>query len=514
MTDLNGTPSARGGGVGWRLDAPSLAVAYAIALWLRLVLWDTNAYFVESGHYFASRHTISHATNLVSVTFMGHFDMAWQFWQRPIFSLALTPGALVSFDAYRLQLILMTSALAPLAILLLREFGARRATAYFVGLVVAVHPVLVNWGAYGMPDSLMVFWFVLAVLAERRGRPAWAGAFALAAVWTKEIAVFPILFLLGRSLWVGVRQGTTRLWPFQGDRLQTAYLGVLVLAPLPLLYALRLGAPFPGLRSGGQSWDVVDQVFMLTWFAPVLVAGLFHRKSRPLASLALVFPAFFLAYQFIMGRAVEIWYYMSPAYFSLIGTAFVLDTAWTLVRTGPFPRRVGWTSLTGALVVLLGLQIVGPVGDPVRDGAVTPLSEAAAFNLKWVFDLNDYRDDDLFAAFEALPKDPRPNVLLLDIHSNWGLYPLSERTQMTYIDDTRVKVYFNESIDRLVRTFESQAQWTILEKQDNVLSRAIQTTYADCLRFSAGNVAVYEGPACAGRYNQVEAKYREGQRAA
>jgi 4-amino-4-deoxy-L-arabinose transferase-like glycosyltransferase len=450
---------------------------------------------------------MSHASNVVSVTWGSHFDMAWQFWQRPLFSLLLTPGAIISFDAYRLEHLLLASLLAPLAVVLLRDVGTRRVPSHAAGLIVALHPVFVNWGTYGMPDSLMVLWFGSAIVAEGRGRPAVAGALALAAVWTKEIAVFGVVFLLGRSVWRGARAGTTRLWPFHGDRQQTAYVAVLIAAPLPLLYALRLGAPFPGLRTGGASWEVVDQVFLLSWFVPVILAGLAARRSRRVAALCLVFPVFFLLYQFLLRRAVEIWYYVSPGYFSLIAAAFILDAAWTSVRSRTWGLRVGWGATTAALLLLVGLQIAGPVGDPLRDRAVTPLSNAADFNLKWIYDLNHGRDADLFAAFGAVPTDPPPTLLLLDIHSNWALYPLSERTRLTYVDDTVGKVLFNQSIDPVVRAFETTA-WTILEKSTNPFSEALQHTYADCLRYEKGPFAVYEGPACAGRRSWVESEYR------
>ncbi|HEX2066910.1 MAG TPA: hypothetical protein VHI93_08875, partial [Candidatus Thermoplasmatota archaeon] len=135
------------------------AAAYALALAARAWLLDAPVYGDEAAHFYVARHLGASPANLVP-------DLGvpqWLFWQRPLFSLLLWPGAALSFEGYRIWHILLSSLLAPLAMAVVAQAGGRRVPQWTAGVAAALLPGLVGWGVRVFPDSLMATLFLGAV---------------------------------------------------------------------------------------------------------------------------------------------------------------------------------------------------------------------------------------------------------------------------------------------------------------------------------------------------------------
>lgn len=463
------------------------ALLFAAAAALRLWLVGSPLYGDEAAHYHIARHLGAAPANV------HHADLlpSHLFPARPAFFLLLSPGAQFGFTGFRIEAALLSSLLPVLAWALLRQMGARPAVAASAGAVVALHPWMAVWGTRGFPDSLMAVFLLAGLLAHARGRPLAAGLLLALAAWTKETGIVPLAAVGLWSLAAAVRRGEAGLWPLRLDRTCTAYLAAGILAAAPLAASvLLLGARAPGWATTPMGWADLDHAFLSAWLLPPLLAGLAWRRTRPWSALGLAFPAFYLAYSLGLGRGLSIWYYVASAALAAVAAFLALDEGVRRLR----PAAGRWVPAGAAALLLVPLAVPGAAaawmaapaaGTPSTGyadlgplaGAPDPVRGAAAFVAG------------------------APNVFVVDVGWFYVLFPFSGSAgQLGYAYSE-----FHSNLTAWADAIEEVADWTVVEKHDIPLNRAIRAVYRDCVRHEDAQYAILAGKECADRGAQLEA---------
>jgi hypothetical protein len=424
----------------------------------------------------------------------------WLFWQRPLFSLLMWPGASVSFMAYRVEHILVSSLIPFLAVLLARHLSVDRWFTGAMATLLIVHPALVTWNVLVLPDSLMLALFLGALLAAERGHPLASASLALAACWTKEVAVVGVAALLLLALWREPDGSRGRIYPLAIGRTGVLYFLVLLLAFLPLAYSLTLPwARFPGWDLGGDSGQVLERLFVVLWLAPVPLLAFLEPRTRRLAVVCLAWTAFFLIYHFVLGKALEIWYYLAPTTFALLAMAGGLQALWRRAPAGT--GRLVPLGVTLVVALLLGAQVTVADNVPAKAAVITPITHGGQWSLAQALAYEHIRDQGLYDAMAQAPADPHGTWATIDTDWSFWAYPMLPHTG-------QVLVYFTENahMDRdpalLAAAIES-SNATILYKRDNALSHALQSAYADCVKVRSDPYVLILGQACKGRTDRI-----------
>jgi hypothetical protein len=472
---------------GWTVPALLFAAGAALRLWLA----GSPIYGDEAAHYYIARHLGATAANVA------HADQlpGQLFAARPAFFLLLAPGAQFGFTGFRVEHALLSALLPVLAWALLRQLGARPLAAASAGAILAFHPWMVAWGSRVFPDSLMAVFALAGLLAHARGRPLLAGALLVGAVWTKETGI-AVLAAVGLAvLWRAVRSGEAGLWPLRLDRPATALLAAGLLAPAPLVLSLLvLGARMPGWATTPLAWGDLDHAFLSSWMlAPVLV-GLAWRRTRPWSALALLYPAFYLAYGLALGRGVSIWYFVASAGFATVAALLALDEAANRVASSRAAQAFRWSPAAAAALLLVPLALT-----PGAAALAAPASARPA---------TDYAD---LAAQARAPDRLREagrfvagtsGLFVVDAGWFFVLYPFSEA-------GAKVGFAYGQYHGDLVawaQAIERAANWTIVEVHDDIpLNVAVREVYHDCVRLDNGAYVAIAGQQCPGRESLLRA---------
>lgn len=496
-----------------------LLLVYIFAFGVRFNLWTVHPYGDEAAHYYVARHLGNGPEHVRSVNFdfpadkapfLSNLDTRPLFYQRPMFSLLLWPGAVVSFEAYRLLHIALTSLIPVAAILLLRQMETRTLLAAATGLLLAVNPLFVTWGTLVFPDSLMTLALAASVLAARRDRPITSAGLLLAAIWIKEVAIVAALFLLAHALLRGRRLGQTSLWPLRLDRLQTGYLVVVLVALGPLLYSQFLGGLFPGWGRGGEIKSNIDRFFLQLWLLPVILAGLRWPRTRFLSGLALLYPAFFLAYRILLGRGLAIWHFPPMQFFAAAAATLVLDEWWTRARAKP-SRALRFLPQFVALILagLLAIQISVPETQAPRSRLTMPLSGLSNMSLPEALRYEKSRDHDLHEVLIRLQEQTNSGLFLVDVGWFYILHPISGLSATIYYGYTEVAEAGHQDPAFWSSHLERGETLALLFTLDVALNEAIRTVYADCRIYQNPSFELFNGSNCAGRADQLRAKWDE-----
>jgi hypothetical protein len=478
----------------WPAWLPAVGL-YVAALAARLPFLGTRPYGDEAHHYYIARHLGQGPDNIYRM-----LDNEWLFWWRPLFSLALSPGAQAGFMGFRFGYMLLVAALAPLLWWWLRGRGVSQRASVVAGLLVAFHPFIVTWGVRAFPDELMAVGFVAGLALWERGRHA-AGAVAfLAAAWVKEVAIVGIAVLFAEELLTGLRRDGREVTVRLGAR--HAFLAVvLALAYVPHLYAEHIGGRPPGWSRGGDVAGILDGAFTTVWFVPLVVAALWLRPSRRSALLALTYLAFFAAYTAVLGGRAEQWYYVLPTVLGLAAVVAFVDALARDVR--PALRRAARPVAAVALAILAA-QVLLPstvaakheVLHPGIEGMVEP-------NVLEAMRDEHLRDQDLWTAMAQMHGEDWENVFLVDVAWFFAIYPISERA--TYV----ATAYTEGSSPNLVwaGAIEAVANTTIMHRNLSPLSLAIGDVYADCITDASAQYVLLRGQDCAGRFEELKVAY-------
>lgn len=492
------------------LDWALLGALYLVAFAFRWLLQDAQPYTAEATHFFVARDLWDSTSN---IRYLGpnsaYEDYSWFFWQRPFLSLAFWPAAQVSFDAYRLQHIVVAATVPPLGAWLLLSLGVQRAWAIPAAALLSFHPLLLPWGVLVLPDTTVLALTLGALLAAHHGRAATTAALLLTASWIKEIAFVTTLVLLVLALWRGA-DGRRPSWkPTRVDRFALWLAPAVPLAFLPLWVSLQVpGGLFPGLRPGGDEGLMLDTLWLLPYLAPLPLLGLAFAPTRRLALVALAWPVFFLTYHYALDRAIESWYNVIPGSLTVLGSAAGLHA---LARRRP--ARPTWTLPVGAAlgVAALGLlvaQAILPDTSEAKRDVATPWSGLGAWSLGQTLEAERSRGDDLAAAIAVPGPDDRDVWVTQDVDWSLVMYPVSDQARVV------AKVYsMTEGVtEDLLRQWADgiENQWDVTlvyHRPDIPANVATRAAYAECST-AVGQYTVIEADRCRGRGGDMWQHYQ------
>lgn len=460
-----------------------LAGLYAVAVAARLALLDGPLFGDESAHYAVARGWGRDPSN-VSPEY-GLNEALW--WQRPLFSLLLAPGAAAGLLAYRIEHALL-AALLPVAVAeVVRKAGARPLLAAGAGLAVALHPTFVLWGARAFPDSLMAVLALLALRAHQSGRPLATAALFVAAAWVKESALPLAAGLLLWTAWSARRRGEVVLWPLQLDRASTGLLGAVLLGALPLAYAsIVLDAPLPGWSGAPFAAAGAAGLVVTAWLLVPVLAGLLWPRSRPYSLAALSFPAVALVYA-ALGQGLEAWSIVAPAALTVVGAAVALEEAGGHAHGAV---RASGRAATAALAAILVVLVVVPNTVLAKEVAAPAQPPPASLGQLAA----ELHGDALADAVAAIRDDQWDVVFLVDVGWYHVDHPFAQRAEAVGWSYTGVSI----PLEEWSRAVEGSSV-TVLATTDRPLNAALRSTYADCVQAVAGGFVVIEGTLCPGR---------------
>lgn len=481
-------------------DFPFLLVLYVAAVAARLSIWQSPVYGDESYMFMTTRTLGGHFPNIheLAKPDSGSHLEGW-FWERPMTHWPLWVGSQFGFEGWRLNHLLITSLTPVFACLILRDFGVRRLIAYPAAAIFVSHPFFVSYGTLVFHDGLGVVFVAAAFWNRIRGCHVWAAALFLCAAWVAEVYMFGLLFLLLWDLTRGLRDKTTSLWPLRLTKDQTAYAIAMVLAPVMLLYGLKKGAMFPG--HGGPSGFLImtERLFMIAWFAPVLVVGLLSPRTRLISAFGLFFPVWYIFY-YQSDLAVQIWWLLTPSFFATIGVAAVLDDWLSRTRKKDRPwRAAAPVAVAVALALLVGVQLYAPSDSELKGRVTNPLTGHREWNLQQAIDYHEVRDQDLVNMLAQLTPKDRAAVFLVDLGWFYQFYPFSEHGETVRYGYSAYHDWFMQEVRPWPIVVENMTQVTIIWKNDSTMGQALRNVYGECQRYENASYVIIDGPNCKGR---------------
>lgn len=471
---------------------------YAVAVGLRLLLLDVRPFGDEAHHYFIAREFGQPPANLVEAS-----DTRWLFWWRPLFSILLVPGAMVSFTAFRLGHIVLASLAAPAMWWWLRGRGVRPVASAAAGAVLAAHPYFVLWGVRAFPDGLMAAAFLGGLACWQARRHAWGLVLLLVAIWVKEVALIGVLGLCGLEALDAVRRRTA-----QGPALHWRHAGLLVvlaLAWVPHWYALAIGGRDPGWSRGGDLRALLDAVFLTTLALPFVLAALASWRARVPALLALAYAVFYGYYTW-KGGATEHWYYVLPAALGVGAIAAGLDAWCALARRWLPTAAAARATLQGlpvlAVALVVAAQVALPAAAPAK-AVLHPGLEVQDESYAEMMRHERQRDQAFWHVIGQATDEDWQGVLTVDVPWFYPLWPLSDRAGAIgsyYTDNGRPPQDWAFVIEEL-------ANMTLVWRTGAPHNDAILATYADCIAVDSSQVALVRGQDCRGRAARLQAAW-------
>lgn len=494
-----------------RLRAPSTWAClglYAGAFALRYHFIDAAPYFDEGAFYFFSIHFWHIPATLRDVygAPVPFPNYTW-FWERPLFYLIMSPAAHISFRAYRVFSILLASAIPVVAVMIVRAWGVRRWLAYASGLAVAVLPGFFAWGPLVYMDPVMTLFAGIGLWAWAVGRRGAAMAVLAASVMVKMTSVIVFGFLLAASLWDGLRAGEVRVWPLKVRRDQVVHALLLPVSLGPYLYDYSIGYGFPGSHYHELYWrNLVETMFVVSYFVPVLALGLIWPRTRRWCLLAFLLGASFLYLHVVAGRNVERWYAVLPSFVSLLAVALTIDEG---IARGACTRRSWAAWASRGIAVVLAIVVVGLVLVPTTSAfskdlrPVSRTPERSFQELDW---FEHHREEALVHAVDALGPREGHTVFVVDLYFSFTLHPVATGGGETRWGGTwppppadRVPIW--------AAMVESNASRSIFVRTDHALSLALWDTYHDCKVWEDPGYLVVEGAGCTGRLGRLQDEY-------
>lgn len=465
------------------LEAHDWFAMVLVALMAFAFRWDlrhAQPYIAETWHWHVAVNLWHSAVpNVLDAAGRPFLDLSWFFWQRPLLTLPFHPFADHSFAAYRAAHIAITTMVPPLGMWLLRSLGTRLPAALAVGLLLAVHPLFLPWGVLMLPDMTVLALLLAALLAAHHGRPVPTAVLLWVASWVKEIAFVTALALLVLACWRDGDGRPARAWPPRLGPFARWLLPVVPLAFLPLWVSLQMpGVRFPGFRPGGDLADMLEWLFLAIWLAPVPLLGLASARTRRLVLVAMAWPAFFLVHHVVNGKAMEPWYYVLPAAFTLLAAAATLDA---LAVVGRPAVRKGVAVAVTALACVVWVQVEVPDGDARNQALVTPLTGRGHWDLEQVQAFEHVRDTGL-AELIALPgAGERGTWIVADIEVSFLYYPLAQQADTVYAVWSSLDPVEPAALAAWRDAVENGTDATLLVARDDMPGNvATRLAYAEC----------------------------------
>lgn len=477
---------------------------------LRWDLRGAQPYIAETWHFVvAAKLWASTFPSLVPADGGAPFDLSWFFWQRPLLTLPFHPFAKHSFAAYRAAHVAVAALVPVLGAALLRTLGTGRLAAALAGFVLAVHPILLPWGVFVLPDSLVLALLLGALLAAHHGRPAVTAGLLWAATWVKEVAFVTAVVLLALACWRDADGRRAGLRPVRLGPFARWLLPVVPLAFLPLLVSMQVpGALFPGFRAGGELAETLERLFLLLWLAPVALLGLARPATRRLTLVALAWPAFFLLYHLSLDKAMEAWYYVLPASFTVLAAAAGLDG---LAKAAPGSRaarpRRGVAGVAAALVLaLVWVQVAVPDGDARNQQLVTPLTGRGQWDLEQVQAFERVRDAGLARLIAVPGPDERGHWIAYDVEVSFLFYPLADQAMRIHTVGSTPAPLDEATMLGWQWAIENATDATLVVANDAPGNVATRLAYAEC-SLTDGPFVLIRARSCQGAGDDLWAQY-------
>ncbi|HEX9816844.1 MAG TPA: hypothetical protein VGB18_07680 [Candidatus Thermoplasmatota archaeon] len=495
-----------------RREWPWLLGLYTLALALRWYLIPSGIYGDEAWHYHVSRTWGAPVENVHILDLDDVTDGRALFLWRLGFFIPLTPGALISFDAFRALFSAYAALLSPLVFVILRELFVRRYLAAPAGLAVAISPYFVTWGERVFPDALLGTFLLAALWCWLRGSTVGAAGFSVLAMWCKEVAIVFVATLVLLQIASDHPAGTPRAWPPRISKRTLALLAICPIGLLPLLFALQGGVAFPGWSNGTLQAAHVDLLFGSAWLVPLILIGLCWRRTRFLAVLALAHPAFYILHNVIRGRQIEVWYHVVPQLLALLAAVQTLDEA--AVRS--FANHRGRIASRTAVAAVAVLLLVGPLVPSEWEAkrAFAPASLVASPSLTETIDFEQGRDRSLHEALASVEGADWEAVFVVDVGWYFHWYPFGHEAKLVRKAYTDWEPEDGSQLPRWVNTAENLTRVTFLYKLDLPLNLALRDTYTDCVHHENVDYVVLRPSACPGRVELLATNYHARQQTA
>lgn len=472
------------------------AALFTLAFAMKVPLLEAPPYGDEHLHFVVAADPAQPTPDTVDVWGNPFGVSDSLFWQRPAFYAAFMAPAHAGFDATRIVHALVASVLAPLGAWLLRVHGVSWPACLLAGVALAITPAFVVWGTYLLMDTLMTVVLLAMLVARRLRRFGFVAVLATIAVWTKETAYAVVVVLFAIDLVRALRNGRASLYPLRLEPAEASLAWPLVLGPIPLVIALGKGLPAPGGAAEGSTLHLLQLVLPTVWVVPVLVVGLWWRRSRFLCAAGLAGAAAFLLLH-AAGRGVQVWYAIPALAFAILGTASAADAAVRAARGSPWPRQAG-AALAALLAVGVVLGAATLPHGPMREG-LYPLSAMSPHPLLDMYEFETtLRDQDLERALADIPLQQHPDVLVMQ--NNWPLPFIPLRAAATlYVDLPYFRSMVGFDSDALAARIENATTYALLGGGNEPIQLAIREVYADCILATHGDWLVIQGAMCADR---------------
>lgn len=343
-------------------DALAAAMLFGVAFSIRLLLLHSAPYGDEAGHYAISKTLGIWGDDDITIAGGEPFDLSPWVFGRPTFAFVYAPGTWMGFEAFRIEASLIAATIPVLAFAWLRRQSTGRIMAGMAGVVLALHPVLVVWGARVFPDSLMAALFLGGMLAWDLGRRRTALLFFLASCLAKETAI--------------VALGSYALGQYIHERQEkTNHHGAGQLAAVALAGTVAGWAAYsyaggtPGWARGGDGLAGLESVLWSSWLVLPMLAGLAIPATRQLATTVGGLVAFYVAYIILRNGQVQAWYAVLPLTLATLLCARLLALGWRSTgRSWLVSRFVAVGAVFLVLSSLLGgtalAHPVSPAEDP------------------------------------------------------------------------------------------------------------------------------------------------------
>lgn len=437
-----------------------LGLLYALALGIRLQGLGSPPITTEAMHFYVARHLGFTPGNVVP-----KLNLAYFFWQRPLFSIGYAPGAILSFSSYRALHISVSSLLPVLVVVLLRELRCTGAIAWGAGLVVAIDKLFVTWGIRVLADTPMAVSFLMGLIALRHGATRAAIGSLLASSWWKEAGIVGAGMVVTAVEWAGLSKEEIDFQSVTGPA--GRIVGFAALALAPMAYAvLVIQGRFPGWASPDNFVWHLKGMFFHWALIPLVAGGLAWHRSRFLSWIALGHVAFYLFWWVVLGRGFYVWYHILPATLSILAAAVTLDEA---VDRSPSIAR--GSSVVGGIGLLLFLALVAPSVIP------NPIEMTTAERID---DLNSRHDPNEIIL--RLNESQRESVLLIDVGRGFAYYPFSMASDsVSYRFTERVddRSSLDGDIKNSTATVISKGRGDT-QRVDGSLNMALQEQYSHC----------------------------------
>ncbi len=474
------------------------AILFLTAMALRAPLVDEPPTTWEPLHYTIAHDLGQEDPRVTSFFEWGTVDFGPLFWNNLGFYLVTAGPAQISFEATRILMVLVSSAIAPIGYWTLRAHGVRSVYAVAAGLLLATHHTMSVWGSTISPTTTATTWLACALLFDARGRPRPAAAFLALALLSDRLVIVPAIALVVQALVNARALAGGRGWPDRLDERASLYLTAFVAGAVPLSFAGARVFSLSGLWTPTQ----IIGTAVLAWpLLPLILLGLAWTRTRWSSALAASQIAFLVLARHVFERSAGEGQFQAAAMLSVLAAAVAIDEADVrLSASRPVFAAATWRAGALALLILAGATTFGvlPPDLPLATSAGPGDREEA---LQWV----RAQGTDLADAGRAAADPSFTRLVVADVPWWHVYYPFLPRPgfehMATGLSDLPVDInLWNASIER-------EGTVLVLGPSGSPLNAALRATYADCSIHKNPSYEIFDGGRCIGRGERLHEEF-------